>query len=112
MKPNNQVYLLHIRDAIIEVERYRDAHTYQQFLDEPWDQAAVTRHLEIIGEAAAHVSEDFRAAHPNIPWRRIADFRNVLVHEYFAVDVKLVWEILEQDLPKLKESIELLLEKT
>lgn len=100
-----------MRDAITEVERYRDDHTYEQFLAAQWDQAAVTRHLEIIGEAAAHISPDYQAAHPDIPWRRIADFRNVLIHEYFAVDVGLVWKILRQDLPALRENITSLLKE-
>lgn len=105
MKPSNDAYLAHIRDAIKEVERYAKSHTYQQFIDTPWDQAAVVRHLEIIGEAAAQVTSDFKKAHPEIPWRRISDFRNVLIHEYFAIDPQLVWEILEKDIPQLKKEI-------
>jgi uncharacterized protein with HEPN domain len=91
------------------VETYAKSHIYQQFLDTPWDQAAVVRHLETIGEAAAHVSDDFKIEHPEIPWRRISDFRNVLIHEYFAVDPLLVWKIMEKDIPTLKTQIEKLL---
>jgi uncharacterized protein with HEPN domain len=112
MKPTNAAYIRHIRDAIKEIQKYHTAHEYDQFLRTAWDQAAVIRNLEIIGEAASHVTVDFQAAHPNIPWRRIADFRNVLIHEYFAVDVRLVWEILEKDLPALKKNIESLLKRT
>ncbi|HAR39202.1 hypothetical protein A3A64_00465 [Candidatus Gottesmanbacteria bacterium RIFCSPLOWO2_01_FULL_48_11] len=111
MKPTNDAYLAHIRDAITAVETYAKTHVYQQFLDLPWDQAAVVRHLEIIGEAAAHVSVDFKAKYPEIPWRRISDFRNVLTHEYFAVDPLLVWEIIEKDLPILKTQIKKLLDQ-
>lgn len=109
MKPRNAAYLAHIRDAINAIEAYAANHTYQQFLETPWDQAAVTRHLEIIGEAAAQVPTDFRQTHAHIPWRRIADFRNVLIHEYFAVDPLLVWEILVKDIPVLKRDIEAIL---
>lgn len=109
MKPTNDVYLSHIRDAVVAVEEYAKEHTYQQFFDTLWDQAAVVRHLEIMGEAAAHISTDFTVAHPEVPWRRISDFRNVLIHEYFAVDPLLVWEILEKDIPTLKVQIEDLL---
>lgn len=111
MKPRIDAYLKHIRDAIAAVEQYARAHTYKQFLRTPWDQAAVVRHLEIIGEAAAQVPTEYKNDHPEIPWRRISDFRNVLIHEYFAVDPLLVWEILEKDLPELKDKIVKLFEE-
>ncbi|MBI5619753.1 DUF86 domain-containing protein [Candidatus Gottesmanbacteria bacterium] len=112
MKPRNTAYLAHIRDAIHQVELYARDHTYEQFLQTPWDQAAVVRHLEIVGEAASQITADFKSAHPDIPWRRISDFRNVLVHEYFAVDPLLIWEILQKDIPALKIEIEKFLEET
>lgn len=111
MKPRINAYLKHIRDAIIAVEQYAYVHTYEQFLCTPWDQAAVVRHLEIIGEAATQVSAEYKSDHPEIPWRRISDFRNVLIHEYFAVDPLLVWEILGKDIPELKNKVEKLLEE-
>jgi len=86
-------------------------HAYKDFLNSAWDQAAVTRNLEIIGEAASQVSSNFKLKHPQIPWRRISDFRNVLIHEYFAVDPLLVWEILRKDIPVLKKKIEKLIQK-
>ena len=111
MKPRTDAYLKHIRDAIIAVEQYAQDHTYEQFLHTPWDQAAVVRHLEIIGEAAAQVPAEYASDHSEIPWRRISDFRNVLIHEYFAVDPLLVWEILGKDIPELKDKIQKLLEE-
>jgi uncharacterized protein with HEPN domain len=109
MKPREDAYILHIRDAIVAVESYGTSHSYKQFVDSPWDQAALTRHLEIIGEAASQISEDYKRAHADIPWRRISDFRNVLIHEYFAIDPQLVWEIIEKDIPTLKQQIEKLI---
>src|SRR3989344_7004637 len=106
MKPREDAYLLHIRDAILAVESYGSAHVYEQFLKSPWDQAALTRHLEIIGEAASQISDEYKKAHTDIPWRRISDFRNVLIHEYFAIDPQLVWEIIEKDIPTFKTQIE------
>ena len=105
MKPREDVYILHIRDAILAVELYGSTHSYEQFLKSPWDQAALTRHLEIIGEAASQLSDVYKQAHADIPWRRISDFRNVLIHEYFAIDPQLVWEIIEKDIPTLKQKI-------
>lgn len=109
MKPREVAYILHIRDAILAVETYGAQHTYQQFLESPWDQAALTRHLEIIGEAASQLSIGYKNVHPEIPWRRVSDFRNVLIHEYFAIDPQLVWEIIEKDIPTLKQQIQKLI---
>jgi len=109
MKPRENAYILHIRDAITAVEFYGSSHSYEQFMKNAWDQAALARNLEIIGEAASQLSDEYKKLHPEIPWRRISDFRNVLIHEYFAIDPKLVWEILEKDIPTLKKQIESLL---
>jgi uncharacterized protein with HEPN domain len=64
----------------------------------------MVHHLQVIGEAAA-ISEDLQARHPEVPWALIIAFRNVLVHEYFRIDLETVWRILEQDLPGLKLSV-------
>lgn len=110
MKPNNAAYLAHIRDAIQQIEQYSSDRTYDQYINNAWDQAAVARNLEIIGEAATQLTVEYKDAHPQIPWRKISDFRNVLTHEYFAIDLNLVWEIVQKDLPDLKKQIERLLE--
>lgn len=59
------------------------------------------RNLIIIGEAAAHLSEDFVEMHHSLPWREMRDMRNIVVHEYFGIDRKIVWETLERNLPPL-----------
>lgn len=111
MKPDNAAYLAHIRDAIASVESYGSSHTYDQYLKNAWDQAAVARNLEIIGEAATQLTADYKNAHLEIPWRKISDFRNVLTHEYFSIDPLLVWEILQKDIPVLKKEIKQLLKE-
>lgn len=110
MKPSNAAYLAHIRDAIQQIEQYSSDRTYDQYINNAWDQAAVARNLEIIGEAATQLSMEFKETHREIPWRKMSDFRNVLTHEYFAIDPLLVWEIMQKDLPDLKKQIERLLE--
>ena len=70
---------------------------------------AVVRNFEIIGEAANKVSNDFKAQHPEIEWRRIIGFRNRIIHEYFGIDYKNLWKIKEQNIRVLSESIEKLL---
>lgn len=63
------------------------------------------KHLEIIGEAAARISEDLRSQHPSIPWKSIIGMRNILVHGYFDVDWSQVWNVVEKDLSPLKAQI-------
>ncbi len=62
-------------------------------------------HVQIIGEAAARLSEEFRAAHPDVPWSEIIGMRNVLVHEYFGVDTEEIWATIQHDLPELKQKL-------
>lgn len=105
MKPEVHAYLSHIADAISAIEAYGGDHTYEQFLESSWDQSALMRYLEIIGEAASQVPQEYKEKNAHIPWRRISDFRNVLIHHYFAVDPALVWEIVKKNIPSLREEI-------
>lgn len=68
-------------------------------------QDAVLRRLEIIGEAVKNVDEDFRSRYPEIPWKKIAGLRDVLIHEYFGVSLKRVWRVIKIDLVDLKSKI-------
>ena len=101
-------YLRHILAAIEAVEEYvqdgRDG-----FLRDRKTQDAVIRNLEIIGEATRNVPEAFRADHPEFPWRRVSALRNVLIHKYFGVDLRIVWGVVEDELPNLKCIVTLLL---
>ncbi len=69
------------------------------------------RPLEIIGEASAKISKDFRKAHSEIPWREMVGLRNRLIHQYFRIDYGIVWDTIHKDLPKLIEIIEPLVPK-
>lgn len=106
MKPDERVYLRHILDAIAKAE------SYIQGLDEPafggnsLVQDAVIRQLEIIGEAARHVSPAFRSRHPLVPWDDIAGMRDKLIHDYFGVDLSRVWLTATEDLPVLKADLQ------
>jgi uncharacterized protein with HEPN domain len=67
------------------------------------------RHLEVIGEASARLSETLRARHPDVPWREIIGMRNMLIHGYFDIDWEQVWNALERDLPGLRRALEVML---
>ncbi|MBL8163869.1 MAG: DUF86 domain-containing protein [Anaerolineae bacterium] len=79
------------------------------FVESRMMQEAVIRGLEVIGEASRNVSEPLRAAHPEVPWRQIAAFRNFVIHVYWEIKVERIWEIVENDLPTLKTQLETLL---
>lgn len=108
-KRSNIVYIKHIRDAIEKIDKYSSKHTFAEFVQEHWDQDAVVRNLEIIGEAANNLDLDFRNNYSQIPWRAIIDFRNVATHDYADLDLAVVWQIITVDLPKLKKQIEQIL---
>ena len=67
---------------------------------------AVVRNLEIIGEAASRIPGSFRNFHPDIEWRKIVGLRNRIVHDYFGVDLEIIWEIVQRDVPELRTRIE------
>lgn len=110
MKRDNGVYLHHIRDAIERVERHLAELSREEFLESELVQDAVVRQLEIIGWAARNLSDDLRQAHAEVPWTEIVGMRNRLIHAYFQVDLEIVWEIVQVDLPLLKGQIERLVE--
>lgn len=104
MTKDLRVYLAHILECIQKIERFTDDRK-SRFLQEDMVQDAVIRNLEIIGEAAKRIDENYRAAHPGIPWRALAGLRDVLIHQYEGVDPGRVWAIVEKDLPPLKRAI-------
>lgn len=99
------VYVGHIQDAIRKIEDYARKTSYEEFLKSEWDQDAVIRNLEIIGEAINNIDPQVRDLHPSIPWRKIIALRNTLIHAYFGIDLDLVWKIVEKDIPELKKEM-------
>lgn len=107
---DDRVYLLHIRDAIRHIFAYT-VDGKGHFLADHKTQDAVIRNFEIIGEAVKNVSGTLKTAHADIPWKRIAGMRDKMIHEYFGVQVRLVWEVVERDLPDFKHRIEAMLKE-
>jgi uncharacterized protein with HEPN domain len=67
---------------------------------------AVVRNLEIIGEAARQLPENFTVRYPGVPWRQIAGLRNRIVHDYFGLDLEIIWQVIRHDLPQLRAGLE------
>ena len=102
---DDSTYLRHISDAIEKIERYLSNATYESFSGNDMMIDAVVRELEIIGEAARNLSNELCNKSPDIPWAKIKGMRNVLIHEYFGVDLKIVWDTYKNNLPTLKSFI-------
>jgi len=98
------IYLRHIRDAIARIEKYT-AQGRTAFFDDTMVQDAVIRNLEVIGEAVRNLPPDLRRRYPEIPWRSITALRNVLIHEYFGVDLEIVWRVVQRRIPALKRHV-------
>jgi uncharacterized protein with HEPN domain len=97
-----------IWEAIEKIQRYVAGLDHDPFIKDDKTIDSVVRNLEIIGEAANRLPENFRAQHPEIEWRKIIGLRNRIVHDYFNIDVEIVWEIIQKDLPNLKSKLSLI----
>ncbi len=106
---DDRVYLQSILERIERIKSFTHGGR-NVFLVDVMVQDAVIRNLEIIGEAAKHVSAALRTQHDVVPWRRIAGFRDVLIHGYLGVDLLRVWEVVEHSLVPLESEIRLILE--
>ena len=105
---DDRVYLLHVRDALEAIATYTGAGR-DAFMADRKTQDAVIRNLEIIGEAVKRLSSSLTNAHPGIPWRQIAGMRDKLVHDYFGVDLDLVWGVIERELPTVRKTVDAVL---
>ncbi len=90
-----------MRDATRQCLEYAAKHSLDEIWREPPLQHLFLRNIEILGEAASKVTEDYRRSHPEIPWRDIIDMRNRIAHGYFDVNIKMVWDTVQEDLPRL-----------
>jgi uncharacterized protein with HEPN domain len=97
-------------EAIAAIDRYR-ARDRSAFEQDELLQVWFLRHLQLIGEAARRLPEEIRNLAPDIPWQKMIGMRNILVHGYFEIDLDVVWDAVQQDIPLLKPAVEALLKK-
>jgi uncharacterized protein with HEPN domain len=105
MPRDYEVYLEDIRDAIDKVKRYTEGLSLEAFESDEKTIDAVVRNLEIVGEAVKMIPDTIRLAHPDIEWKKIAGLRDILAHQYFGIDIEIIWDILQNKLPALEKEI-------
>jgi len=108
MKKDPRVYLAQILERIDRIREYTIDGKAAFFAD-PRTQDAVIRNFEVIGEAAKRISDEYRNNHPSIPWRELAGFRDVLIHQYEGVSIAEIWNIVEKNLEPLRQAIKTIL---
>jgi len=111
MKKDTKIFLEHILESISLIEEYMQNKTKTEFLETKQLQDAVIRRIEIIGEAVKNIPDDIKWKFKDIPWRNIMGMRDILIHQYFGVDLELTWEVINNNIPELKNQISSLKKK-
>ena len=103
MTRNYSDYFSDMYDAVCSAENFISSMEYDDFVRDSKTIYAVVRALEIIGEASSNIPDEIRKKYPALPWSQMKGMRNKLIHEYFGVNVKVIWKTVKEDLPPLKE---------
>jgi uncharacterized protein with HEPN domain len=111
LKRDARLYLDDILEAIERIQRYVNDLSFEEFSGDSKTVDAIVRNFEIIGEATKRIPDETKAGYPQIPWKMMAGTRDKLIHEYFGVNLEVLWKAVKEDIPPLKTSIEKLLLK-
>ena len=104
-----RVYLEDILGAISKIQRYTNGLSKQAFAADEKTLDAVVRNLEVIGEAVKQLPPELRVLEPSVEWQKIAGLRDILIHQYFGIDVDILWDVIRNKLPVLEASVTVLL---
>ena len=111
MKRTYRDYILDILTSIQEIEEFVEGMNFEDFVEDRKTVNAVIRSLEVMGEAVKKIPSEIREKYQEIPWKYIAGMRDKLIHEYHGVDLEIVWEVVEKEIPPLKPKFEKILEE-
>ena len=105
MKKDPRIFLEHILQCIELIEEYVEGTTKSQFLESVQLQDSVVRRIEIMGEAVKNIPKQVKDKYPDIAWKEIAGMRDILIHEYFGIDLGLTWKVATKDIRQLKNRL-------
>jgi uncharacterized protein with HEPN domain len=110
MSRNIRLYLEDIQSSCGKILHYTDGMNMEDFLHDDRTYDAVVRNLEIIGEAAKNLNEEFRKKNPQIEWRALMSFRNIMAHEYFGIKDEILWDVIQNKIPTLANNIQMMID--
>jgi len=99
-------YLDDILESVEKIRRFTQGMSYDEFIDDPKTVDAVLRNFEVIGEATKNVPDDIRKEHADVPWSEMAGMRDKLIHGYATVELQIIWETVQKEIPALRTQIE------
>jgi len=102
-------YVQDILDSINDIENFIKGMNFNDFKNDRKTINAVIRSIEVIGEASKKIPKSIRERHPDIPWKKIAGMRDKLIHEYFGIDLEILWKVAKEEIKKLEPGIKQIL---
>lgn len=110
-RPDDQERLNHIIEAIDRIKRFTGEMDYEAFSKDEVAQFAIIKNFEIIGEAAYHLTDEIKRENPDVEWKKIMAFRHILVHDYYKINLEIVWKARENKIDELRKQIKRILKE-